>query len=45
MVSQIKVLSPEQYSDQDQDGTILTSAAYKKSLESPINMGFAPKES
>ena len=30
------------YSDCLYDGTILTSAANKKSLESPINMGFAP---
>ena len=33
------------YSNQDQDGTILTLAAYKKSLESPIDMGFVPLES
>ena len=30
------------YSGRDQKGTILTLAAYRKSLESPIDMGFVP---
>ena len=33
------------YSSREQKGTILTSAAYRKSLESPIDMGFVPLES
>ena len=33
------------YSSREQKGTILTLAAYRKSLESPIDMGFVPLES
>ena len=33
------------YSSREQKGTILTLAAYRKSLESPIDMGLVPLES
>ena len=39
------VWSSTGYSSRDQKGTILTLAAYRKSLESPIDMGFVPLES